>query len=180
MNTENEQTQGAEAASDAAANGSAQAEAADSLEALLAAANARADDNHAKLLYALADFENFKKRNERFVHDRLNAGKLATIAKFLPVLDNLQRALAYEQADGLREGLEATQRGFEALLSSENVKPLELVGTPFDPRLAEAVGTRSDGDGPENVVVEEVQRGYTLGDDVLRPARVIVSTKSQE
>ena len=141
-------------------------------------ATARAEENHAKLLYALADFENFKKRSERVLFDRLAAGKRATLSKFLGVLDNLERALAYEQgSDGLRGGLEATQRGFEALLESEGVKRLSLVGEHFDPRIAEAIGTRETGDVDEDVVVEEVQPGYTMGDDVLRPARVIVAKR---
>jgi len=146
----------------------------------LAAANARADDNHAKLLYALADFENYKKRSERQLSERLNAGKRATLAKFLPVLDNLERALAFEQdSSGLRGGLAATQRGFEALLSSEDVKPLNVLGTPFDPRVAEAIGTREADGTDDNIVVEEVQRGYTIGDELLRPARVIVSERAR-
>ena len=176
MDTENAGTIEPELDAAEASNGaSGDAEA---LAAQLAEANARAEDNHAKLLYALADFENYKKRNERFLQDRLNAGKQSTIGKFLPVLDNLQRALQFGQdADGIREGLEATQRGFEALLASENVKPLDVLGKPFDPRLAEAIGTRETQDVEDGMVVDEVQRGYALGDDVLRPAKVIVSKR---
>jgi molecular chaperone GrpE len=154
----------------------AEFDAAPSLTEQLAQANARAEENREKLLYALADFENYKKRAERQLAERLGAGKRATLAKFLPVLDNLERALAFEaDSNGLRGGLEATQRGFEALLSSEDVKPLSVLGEPFDPRIAEAIGTREAGDIADNIVVEEVQRGYTLGDELLRPARVIVS-----
>ena len=141
-------------------------------------ATARAEENHAKLLYALADFENFKKRSERVLFDRLAAGKRATLSKFLPVLDNLERALGFGgESNGLRGGLEATQRGFEALLESEGVKRLSLVGERFDPRIAEAIGTRETDDVDEDVVVEEVQPGYAIGDDVLRPARVIVAKR---
>jgi molecular chaperone GrpE len=165
------------AASESRAPGDAGA--AEALAEKLAAETARAEDNHAKLLYALADFENFKKRNERMLFDRLAAGRRATLAKFLPVLDNLERALGYEQeSDGLRGGLEATQRGFEALLAAEGVKRLSLVGTAFDPRLAEAIGTRSTDDVDEDVIVEEVQPGYAIDDDVLRPAHVIVAKRT--
>ncbi|MBV9102865.1 MAG: nucleotide exchange factor GrpE [Candidatus Eremiobacteraeota bacterium] len=144
----------------------------------LAEANARADDNHAKLLYALADFENYRKRNERFLQERLSFGRRATLSKFLPVLDNLERALGYgEDTKGLRDGLDATRRGFEALLSSEDVKPIDVVGAPFDPRIAEAIGTKETNDVADNTVIEEVQRGYRIGDDVLRPAHVIVSRR---
>lgn len=151
----------------------------DSLGAKLAEANARADENHAQLLYALADYENFKKRTERQLQDRIVAGKRATLGKFLPVLDNLERALAFEvDSDALRGGLEATLRGFEALLASEGVKPLSLLGAPFDPRVAEAIGTREAGDAADDTVVEEVQRGYTIGDELLRPASVIVARRA--
>jgi molecular chaperone GrpE len=150
----------------------------EALNAKLIEANARAEENHAKMLYALAEFENFKKRNERMLLDRLAAGKRATLAKFLPVLDNLERALRYEQdSGGLRGGLEATQRGFESLLASEGVKRLTLVGERFDPRIAEAIGTRPADDVDEDVVVEEVQPGYAIGEDVLRPAHVIVAKR---
>jgi molecular chaperone GrpE len=150
----------------------------DDPEARLAEANARADENHAKLLYALADFENYKKRNERFLSERLSSGKRSILGRFLPVLDNLERALA-SGADGgaLREGLHATLRGFEALLAAENVKPIDVLGAPFDPRVAEAIGTKDRDDVDDNTVIEEVQRGYTLADEVLRPARVLVSKR---
>jgi molecular chaperone GrpE len=151
----------------------------DGLRAQLAEANARADENHSKLLYALADFENLRKRSERQLQDRLAAGKRATIAKFLPVLDNLERALSFGwDSEGLRGGLEATQRSFETLLESEGVKPISVLGTAFDPRLAEAIGTRETDDVQDGLVVDEVQRGYTLGDELLRPARVIVAKRT--
>jgi molecular chaperone GrpE len=144
----------------------------------LAEANARADENHARYLYALADLENFKKRSERTLQERLVSGRGAILSKFLSVLDNLERALAFEHdSEGLRGGLTATQRGFEALLAGESVRPVSVLGAPFDPRIAEAIGTRETDDVDENVVVEEVQRGYTIGDELLRPARVIVSAK---
>jgi molecular chaperone GrpE len=155
-----------------------QADDASALSARLAEETARADDNHAKLLYALADFENYKKRAERQLHERLIAGKRSTLAKFLTVLDNLERALTYNlDSEGLRGGLNATQRGFESLLASENVKAIEVLGTPFDPRIAEAIGTRETDDVDDDTVVDEVQRGYTIGDELLRPARVIVSKR---
>ena len=151
----------------------------DALNAQVLEANARADENHAKLLYALADFENFRKRSDRMLTERLALGKRATLAKFLPVLDNLERALAVDaESSGLRDGLQATQREFESLLASEGVKRLVVVGEPYDPRTAEAIGTRETDEAAEDVVLQEVQPGYALGDDVLRPARVIVAKRT--
>jgi molecular chaperone GrpE len=146
------------------------------LNAKLLDATARAEDNHAKLLYALADFENFRKRSDRVLAERLSSGKRTTLAKFLPVLDNLERALAVERdSDGLRDGLIATQRGFETLLAGEGVTRLAVVGERFDPRTAEAIGTRETNEADEDVVLDEVQPGYAIGDEILRPARVIVA-----
>jgi molecular chaperone GrpE len=151
----------------------------DALNAQVLEANARADENHAKLLYALADFDNFRKRSDRMLTERLAFGKRAMLAKFLPVLDNLERALAVDaESSALRDGLQATQREFESLLASEGVKRLVVVGEPYDPRTAEAIGTRATDEAAEDVVLEEVQPGYALGDDVLRPARVIVAKRT--
>lgn len=172
-----EATQGA-AEQESADAASVRADDVDALTEQLAEANARAEENHRKVLYALADFENYKKRAERHLLERTLAGKRATLAKFLPVLDNLQRALGYQpDSDGLRGGLAATEREFGALLASEDVKAIPVLGAPFDPRLAEAIGTRETDDVDDDTVVDEVLRGYALGDDVLRPARVIVSKR---
>src|SRR6202167_6589492 len=88
----------------------------------LAAAKAKADENYNKFLYAMADFENYKKRVERQLADISLAGKKSVLKKILPVLDNLERALSFDAgSDGLRGGLEATLRSFESVLESEGV-----------------------------------------------------------
>jgi molecular chaperone GrpE len=99
------------------------------------------------------------------------------LGKFLPVLDNLQRAMAFDDGDGLRGGLNATLKGFESLLASEGIVAVETLGKPFDPHLAEAIATRETADHEDDVVIEEAQRGYRLGDDLLRPAMVVVAKK---
>ena len=164
-------------ADDGLANGTAAAgDSAISAEEL-AAARARAEENYNKFLYAMADFENYKKRVERQLADISLAGKKSVLKKILPVLDNLERALAFKSdAEGLRDGIAATMRGFESVLESEGVKAVALKGTPFDPRLAEAIGTQiAPGGTSENIVLEEAQKAYVMGDDVLRPGQVIVA-----
>jgi len=142
----------------------------------LASERARADESHEKWLYALAELENFRKRMDRVLTDRIILGRKTTIGKFLPVIDNLERAIGLEQdAAGLREGLAGTLRGFEALLESEDIRPIEILGKPFDPRLAEGIGTRSAPGVEDDTVVDVVRRGYMIGDEVLRPAQVIVA-----
>jgi molecular chaperone GrpE len=149
---------------------------AESLESQLAAAKKLAQDSHEKYLYAMAEFENYKKRMERTLADRLVAGKKSTLGKFLPVIDNLERAMSFDQdSEGLRGGLQATLRGFEALLASEDVTTFAVLHAPFNPHNAEAIGTKETSEHADDVVVEEVQRGYKIGDDLLRPARVIVA-----
>jgi molecular chaperone GrpE len=146
------------------------------LAAELAAAKAKAQENYEKFLYAMADFENYKKRIERQVGEIALAGRRAVLTKILPVVDNLERAVTFEDRDGLREGLQATLRGFEAALASEGVKAVSLKGQRFDPKLAEAIATQPAPDGiDDDTVLEEAQKAYVIGDDVLRVAQVVVA-----
>jgi molecular chaperone GrpE len=142
----------------------------------LAAAQELAEENRRKWLYAMAELDNVRKRLEKQLIERLTGGRKEILGKFLPVIDNLQRALGFDiTSDSLREGLQATLRGFEAVLASEQVRPIQILGRPFDPRLAEAIGTRETNDVAENIVLDEAQRGYMIGEELLRPAQVIVS-----
>jgi molecular chaperone GrpE len=142
----------------------------------LAAANAKAEENYNKFLYAMADFENYKKRVERQLGEISLAGKKSVLKKILPVLDNLERALTYDPgSEGLRGGLAATLRAFESVLESEGVKAVPLKGTRFDPKFAEAIGTRQASDVPEDTVLDEASRAYVMGDDVLRVGQVVVA-----
>ncbi len=149
---------------------------ADDLAAQLDAANSRADENYKKFLLAMADFENYKKRIERQFRDIADSGRRELLKSFLPVLDNLERALAYEDASAgaLRNGVQQTLKGFEAVLGMEGVKPISVKGTKFDPSLAEAIGTQPAPGLEDDTVLEEAQKGYTLGEELLRPAKVIV------
>lgn len=180
-NTELERENGAVATSASAEAGAdaAAPSAPSEVEAQLSAERARADENHQKWLYALAELENYRKRVERQVNDRITAGKKATLIKFLPVLDNIERALGIEQdTPGLRGGLQATVKGFEALLGSEGVKAFDVLDKPFNPHTSEAVGTRIADGVEDDMVVDVAERGYMLGDEVLRPAKVIVAKRA--
>jgi molecular chaperone GrpE len=147
-----------------------------SLTAELAAARAKAEENYNKFLYAMADFENYKKRIERQLSDIALSGKKSVLAKVLPVLDNLERALAFDDSEAVRGGLQATLRMFENALASEGVKSVSLKGLPFDPKLAEAIATQPTPEGvDEDTVLDEAHKAYTIGDEVLRPAQVVVA-----
>jgi molecular chaperone GrpE len=146
------------------------------LAAELAAARAKADENYNKFLYAMADFENYKKRIERQLADIALHGKKSVLTKMLPVLDNLERAVGFEDSEGLRGGLQATLRMFESALAGEGVKAVSLKGRPFDPHLAEAIATQPAPEGVDDgTVLDEAHKAYTMGDEVLRPAQVVVA-----
>lgn len=151
-----------------------------SLEEQVAAANARADENYGKFLLAVADFDNYKKRIQRDMDSIVSSRRRMLLERLLPVLDNLQRALnSNAGGDTLRNGLEQTLRGFEAVLASEGVTPIAVQGEAFDPRIAEAVGTAPSDDVAEDTIVDVTEKGYKLGDDLLRPAKVIVAKRSE-
>ena len=115
--------------------------------------------------YARADIENARKRALRNAEERIAQSRRALFAKFLPVLDNLQRALRFEDSSDLRGGLQATLKGFESVLESEGVKQLETIAT------------HETADADDDVVLEEAQSGYRFGDDILRPALVVVAKR---
>ncbi|HVN69379.1 MAG TPA: nucleotide exchange factor GrpE [Candidatus Binatia bacterium] len=152
-----------------------------SLEERLAAAAARADENYEKFLLAVADFDNYKKRIQRDMDSIVSSRRRMLLERLLPVLDNLQRAVeSNASGDTLRGGVEQTLRGFEAVLAGEGVRAIEVRGEPFDPRVAEAVGTQQEDGVAEDTVVAVTEKGYTLGDDLLRPAKVIVAKRPDD
>jgi molecular chaperone GrpE len=151
------------------------------LRSQLDAANARADENWNKFLLAMADFENYKKQMERRIQMIVGDHRKSLLLRFLPVIDNLERALQFNASgdEKLRGGIEATLRGFEGVLASEGVKPIDVKGKPFDPRIAEAIGTVPANGLEDDTVVEVAERGYLMGDELLRPAKVLVAKSAE-
>ena len=156
---------------------------AQSLRTQLEQAKAQAQEQRELYLRALADFDNYKKRTDRLIREQSDAGRRALLTRVLSVLDNLERAAAYRSSgtppEQLVDGLLATAKQFATMLDADGVRPLSLVGKPFDPKVAEAVGTRAKADVPANTVVDEARKGYLIGDELLRPAQVIVSEASE-
>jgi molecular chaperone GrpE len=132
-----------------------------------------------RLRRAQADFENFRKRMAREKAEYLKFAHEGVILEFLPVLDNLERAIASARAEAgstsLLEGIEMIARLFRAVLEKAGVKAIEALGRPFDPVYHQAVAQVEASDGDANLVVEEIQKGYLLEGRVLRPAMVKVS-----
>ena len=166
-------------AEDAPAEPPAQAEPAEAepetLEAQLDKARAEAQRYLANWQRAEADFSNYKRRMEQERDEARRMANAALIINVLPVLDDLERALASLDISlaGLTwfDGIRLIYRKLLLVLESSGVRQIEAEGQPFDPRLHEAV---MHGPGPEGKVVAEVQRGYKLHDRVLRPAMVVV------
>jgi molecular chaperone GrpE len=148
------------------------------LEAQLAQAQQEATANWDKYLRERAEMENFRKRQERVMLDRVQQQKKALLQKMLGVMDNVERALAYQDTldrQGLQQALRMMQWQLNEVLRGEGLNTVPTVGEPFNPYIHEAVEAVEDSDKPEGTVVEEVLKGYTLGNETLRPARVKVS-----
>jgi len=165
-----------ESADDAPAEPSAQADVeAEPVEAQLDRARAEAQRLLANWQRAEADFANYKRRVEQERDEARRLANAALIINILPVLDDLERALASLniQLNGLTwfDGIRLIYRKLQLVLESAGVSQIEAEGQPFDPRFHEAV---MYGEGEEGKVVAEVQRGYLLHDRVLRPAMVVV------
>jgi molecular chaperone GrpE len=133
-----------------------------------------------RYLRLAADFENFKRRTAQDAERRATAQKDTFIVELLPVMDNLERALAARSSapEQLRIGVEMTLLQLDRLLRSHGCEPVEGCGQPFDPRCQEAIGSQADPVQPDHVVLEVVQRGWRRGDHLLRPARVIINDLS--
>jgi molecular chaperone GrpE len=150
------------------------------LKALLAEANRRAETEHDAFLRARADYQNFKRRaeDERDNLRSLIAADLLT--NLLPIVDNFERALnaaaQTQDYDKLIGGVNAVYRQLQDFLAKEGVEPIEAVNQPFDPNLHNAVLRDENSDQPDNTVVEELQKGYSLRGRVLRPTMVKVAT----
>lgn len=136
-------------------------------------------DFRTKYLFAAAEVENTKKRERRRAEDLARAMKKRVLLRFLPVLDNLERAIAHQDSEGMRAGLAATLRGFEYALENEGVEPILTTGQHFDPTIAEAVGTEPAEGVDDDTVLAEAQRGYLVDEELLRPALVIVAKNAQ-
>ena len=129
-----------------------------------------------------ADFDNFKKRTQRDSERQAAAEKEAFIGDLLPVLDNLERALASEQSTAsapLHQGVTMTLQQLNQLLHRHGIEAIADVAQPFNPHRHEALSLRHDPHQPDQTILEVTQRGYRHGDRVLRPAKVIVNELSQ-
>ena len=125
----------------------------------------------------MAEFDNFRKRTEREKSQMFDLGAKSVIEKILPVIDNFERGLAQapEQEDPFVEGMEKIYKSMLQELESIGVEPIEAEGKEFDPNLHNAVMHVEDDSVGENIVVQELQKGYTYHDSVVRHSMVKVA-----
>jgi molecular chaperone GrpE len=152
------------------------------LETLRARAQER-DQFLSLLQRTQADFENYQKRNRREREEERRYFVRDLVQDLLPVLDNLERAVAAAQKAGeagpLVQGVGLVQNQLHDLLRRHGVTPLDALGKPFDPNLHQAVMQQPSADQPPNTVLQVLEPGYLIHDRVLRPARVVVSTQAE-
>ncbi len=128
-----------------------------------------------------ADFDNYRKREARERTEYRDYALVNTIEQFLPVLDNFQLALRSQgSAEQLRSGVDLIVRQMEEILRAFGVQPIPTLENRFDPRLHEAIEMVERDDMPDQQVMEEVRRGYTLRERLLRPALVRVANNPKQ
>jgi len=151
------------------------------VEEKLAALEAERDEHLNDLKRVAAEFENYRKRAARDQESLVARAHERLVKELLPVLDDLERALAaaeeHEEAK-LEEGVRLVQRELAAALQREGLAEIDTDGQ-FDPHVHEALLSQPS-DAEEGSVIEVVQKGYTLGDRVVRPARVVVAAPKPE
>lgn len=157
-------------------------EALDPVEAELMALRDERDDLKEQALRARAEFENYRKRMARESERIRKTAAEGLMRDLLPIVDNLERALSHveDKSDGLAQGVEMIVKQFADVLSAKGLEVIPAKGEPFDPNIHEALTHQPSDEFPADTVMEEFQRGYRLGDYVLRPTQVVVSSGPAE
>lgn len=150
----------------------------------IAAAEAIATENYDRFLRVSAEFENYKKRSAKEINDFRKYANESLLRDLLHVVDNLERALetadTSEGAAGIREGVALTLKDLLKVFERLSVEAVEAMGKPFDPAVHQAVMQQPSAEAPENTVIQELQKGYTIHGRLLRPAMVVVATALAE
>jgi molecular chaperone GrpE len=148
-------------------------------EERLAAMTAERDDMKDRMLRVAAEFDNWKKRSRKEQTEAVAQARESVLKDVLEIADNLERATGAQaqKADGAAvvKGVNLVLRLFQQKLERYEVRPFETVGQPFDPRVHEAI-SRVESDVPAGAIANELQKGYRIGERLLRPAMVSVST----
>jgi molecular chaperone GrpE len=142
------------------------------------------DDYRDRLLRSIAEFDNYRKRIERERRELAEFVSFEILHDLLPLVDDLERALAAAPGEGsaqtiasYRTGVELIYKQLAELLRKRNVTAIEAKGADFDPHVHQAVATEASTTHRDNEVIEELRRGYRLGERLLRPAMVKVASR---
>lgn len=129
-----------------------------------------------RLKRIMAEFENFKKRNSKERETLYNSLVSDIVASFLPVQDNLQKAISVKTEDeNLKQGIELVVKQISDIFKKFGVEEIETVGKEFDPEVHEAVTSVQDETLGEKIVKEEFRKGYKIGSKIIRHAMVVVA-----
>ena len=156
------------------------------LEVDLAAAQEEARSNKNRLLRTAADYENFRRRTTKEKEDLEKFSAQRVVREFLPVMDNLERALKHSgddvevPASSLREGVDMVMKQFRQSLEKQGVIGFDSEGEMFDPQVHEAIQQVDTVEHPTGTIINEFQRGYHIHDKLLRPALVVVARNTSE
>lgn len=179
MSEQQEDQQGGDSHPNGDGAGSANDAGPTTIEQRMALLEGEKKDTHDRMLRIAAEFENYKKRARKDLQDAESKAREAVLRDTLDVLDNLERAVASlgeaASADAIRQGVSLVLRLFQSKLERYDVKPIDAQGKPFDPRVHEAIARVPTADVPAGSVANERQKGYTIGDRLLRPSMVEVA-----
>jgi molecular chaperone GrpE len=136
------------------------------------------DEYYDRFVRLSAEFDNYRKRVDRERRDIADRAAAASIDDLLPIIDDFERALRVDagvEAQAYREGVELIYRQLLDLLSRRGVKPVDAIGTDFDPHVHQAVAYEVSPGYRDGEIIEELRRGYKLGERLIRPASVKVA-----
>jgi molecular chaperone GrpE len=153
------------------------------LEKTLEEERKRNEEYLTNLRYLQADFENYRKRVDREIRELEEFSTLGLVRKLVPVLDDLELAVASAskaEDAGLVEGVKMVQKNLTSALETEGLQTIRALGKPFDPSSQEAVDKVQGKDNSEDIVVEEIRKGYTFKGKVLRPSAVKVEMAARQ
>jgi len=140
------------------------------------------DKNLDLYIRSQAEIDNLKKRYQKERQDLVKFANESLIKQLLPVVDNLEKAIAHSQdedsIEAIREGIDLTLKGLTDILQKAGVETVEAVGEQFDPNFHEAVSEMADDGVEPGTVIKDLQKGYTLHQRLIRPSMVIVNKKT--
>ena len=133
-----------------------------------------------KLLHLRADFDNYRKRMARETDEIRERSKIIVVSDFLPVYDFFRMAMDHaahtDDINALKQGMQMIMNEFSRAFEELGVKEIEAVGKAFDPKLHDAVKSEASEEIPEGIVISQWKAGYKLGDRLIRPSSVVVSS----